>query len=57
MATSNLSLLNLYTSKLGAQVSVGKDALNAELGKMERQRDEYAKRIKELKRLMEVLPK
>ncbi|SOD42292.1 hypothetical protein SAMN06298226_2630 [Nitrosovibrio sp. Nv4] len=52
MATSDISLLNLYASKLGARVSVGKDALNAELGKLENMRDEVVKQIKRLKKVM-----
>jgi len=36
--------------KLGAKLAVGKDALNSELGKLERQRDEAANKIKVLKR-------
>ncbi len=52
MATGDSKLLNLYASKLGARISVGKDALNAELGKLERVRDEVAKQIKQLKRVM-----
>lgn len=53
MATDNVHLLNLCASKLGARVSVGKDALNAELGKMEHLRDEIGRKIKKLKRVME----
>jgi hypothetical protein len=52
MATENLTLLNLYASKVGARVSVGKDALNAELGKLERLRADVAKQIKSIKRVM-----
>ncbi|KIO49626.1 hypothetical protein [Nitrosospira sp. NpAV] len=54
MATNDVRLLNLCASKLGARVALGKDALNAELGKLERLRDEAAKQIKQLKRVMGV---
>lgn len=36
----------------GGRLLVGREALNAELGRLERQRDEAAKRIKQLKQLM-----
>lgn len=36
----------------GGQLLVGRDALNAELGRLERQRDETAARIKTLKKAM-----
>lgn len=52
MATGGHTLLDLAASKLGARVSIGKDALNAQLGKLERTRDEAAKQIKQLKNLM-----
>jgi hypothetical protein len=34
---------------------IGKDALHAELGKLERMRDEAAQQIKQIKRVMGVL--
>ncbi len=36
----------------GGRLLIGREALNAELGRLERQRDEAAKRIKQLKNLM-----
>ncbi len=36
----------------GGRVAYGRDALLAELGRLERQRDEAGKRARELKRLM-----
>jgi len=50
MATGTHTLANLMARKLGAKLAVGKDALNSELGKLERQRDEAANKIKALKR-------
>lgn len=50
MATGTHALANLMARKLGAKLAVGKDALNSELGKLERQRDEAANKIKALKR-------
>ncbi|MGQ7818795.1 hypothetical protein ACUTAH_24520 [Metapseudomonas furukawaii] len=36
----------------GGRVAYGRDALNAELGRLERQRDEAARKARELKRLL-----
>lgn len=36
----------------GGQLHIGRDALNAELGRLERLRDEAAKKIKQLKNVM-----
>jgi len=52
IATGNFSLINFYASKLGARVSIGRDALHAELGKLEHLRQDASKRIRELKRMM-----
>lgn len=52
MATGTHTLSNLMASKLGAQLVVGKDALNSVLGKLERQRDDAANKIRALKRLI-----
>lgn len=43
---------NWLAGKRGGRLLLGKETLNAELGKLERLRDEAAKRIKDLKRLM-----
>ena len=40
-------------AKRGARLLVGRDALDAELGKLERLRDEASRKIKELKRILE----
>jgi len=50
--TNSHTLLDFAASKLGARISVGKDALNSQLGKLERIRDEAAKQIKQLKTIM-----
>lgn len=42
-------LLDLSASKLGARVSVGKEILHTQIGKLERVRDEAAKQIKKIK--------
>lgn len=52
IATNTHCLVNLSACKQGARVLVGKDALAAELGKLERVRDEAAKNIKHIKRVM-----
>lgn len=52
LATNSHTLLDFAASKLGARISVGKDALNSQLGKLERVRDEAAKQIKQLKAIM-----
>jgi hypothetical protein len=52
LATEAHTLVNLYAGKVGARVSVGKDAMDAKLGQLERVRDEVAKQIKHIKRLM-----
>lgn len=52
MAVGGHLLLDFAASKLGARVSIGKEALNAQLGKLERVRDEAAKQIKQLKIIM-----
>lgn len=52
VATDGFALINLYSSKLGARIMVGKDALGAEIVKLERVREEAAKKIKQLKSVM-----
>lgn len=46
------AITRLIADVRGCRLLVGKEALNAELGKLERLRDEAAKQIKHLKRLM-----
>lgn len=52
MAVGSHMLLDFAASKLGARISIGKDALHTQLGKLERQRDEAAKQIKRLKGIL-----
>lgn len=52
MATGTHTLANLMAKKLGAQLAVGKDALNSALGKFERQRDDATNKIKAIKKLI-----
>lgn len=52
IATESQTLANLSAAKIGARLLVGKEALHAELGKLERLRDEAAQQIKKLKRMM-----
>lgn len=52
LATETQTLACLYASKINARLLIGKEALNAELGKLERVRDEAAKKIRDLKGMM-----
>lgn len=52
MATGGVAMLNLYATKLGARVLIGKESLDAEIGKLERLKEEATKKIKEIKRMM-----
>lgn len=52
MATGGVNMLNLYAAKLGARVLVGKESLDAEIGKLERLKEDAARKIKELKKMM-----
>ncbi len=52
MATGGVNMLNLYAAKLGARVLVGKESLDAEIGKLERIKEDAARKVKELKRMM-----
>jgi|SRR5450830_450744 len=52
MAVGGHLLLDLAARKLGARVSVGKEVLHTQLGKLERTRDEAAKQIKQLKTIL-----
>lgn len=52
MATGGLNMLNFYAAKLGAVVLVGKESLDAKIGKLERQKEDAARQIKEIKRMM-----
>ena len=45
-------LAELFASKIGAKMAVGKEALDAKLGKLERMRDEMTKQIKLVRRAM-----
>lgn len=52
LATESNTLTEFAARKIGAKLSVGKEALDAKLGQLERIRDEAAKQIKQLKRIM-----
>lgn len=52
MATGGVAMLNLYAAKLGARVLVGKESLDAEIGNLERLKEDAVRKIKELKRMM-----
>ena len=52
LATESNTLVEFSARKIGAKLSVGKEALDAKLGQLERIRDEAAKQIKQLKRIM-----
>lgn len=45
-------LTNWLADKRGGRLLIGKENLNAELGKLERQRDDAARKIKELKKVL-----
>ncbi|MCY1393861.1 hypothetical protein D3C76_418740 [compost metagenome] len=45
-------LTDWLVSLRGGRVAYGRDALNAELGRLERQRDEAARKARELKRML-----
>lgn len=45
-------LTNWLADKRGGRLLVGRDALNAELGKLERLRDDAGRKIRELKRVL-----
>lgn len=51
VCTSHL-LTDWLVGVRGGHVAYGRDALNAELGRLERQRDEAARKARELKRLL-----
>jgi hypothetical protein len=52
LATGGVAMLNLYAAKLGARVLIGKESLDAEIGKLERLKEDASKKIRELKRVM-----
>lgn len=51
-ACGTYALSSWLADKRGGQLLVGKEALNAELGKLERLKEDASKKIRELKRLM-----
>lgn len=51
-ACSTHELSNWLADKRGGRLLLGRETLNAELGKLERVRDEAGKRIRDLKKLM-----
>ncbi len=52
LATGTQTLLSLSASKQGARVLVGKEVINAEIGKLQQLRDEAADQIRELKKVL-----
>ena len=52
LATESRVMAELFASKIGAKMAVGKEALDAKLGKLERMRDEMTKQIKLVRRAM-----
>ena len=52
LAIGSSALAELFARKVGAKLVFGKEALDARLGKLERMRDEAAKEIKLLKKVM-----
>lgn len=55
-ACNSHALTNWLAEKRGAQMLVGNDVLNAELGRLELMRDAAAQRARELRRAMRKLP-
>lgn len=52
LATESRVMAELFARKIGARLAVGKEALDAKLGQLERMRDETAKQIKAIKKAM-----
>lgn len=52
LATGSKTLGELFARKIGAKLAVGREALDAKLGQLERMRDEAAKQIKAIKKAM-----
>lgn len=52
-ATEGYALLNLYASKRGCRTMVGKDALLAELGRIDQEKAELARQEKAIKHYLE----
>lgn len=52
IATGTQTLLSLAAAKQGARVLVGKEVINAEIGKLQQLRDDAAEQIKELKKVL-----
>lgn len=51
-ATEQMSLANLFASKLGCRMLPGKDSLLAELGRLEQMKGDIAKQEKAIKRVL-----
>jgi hypothetical protein len=49
LATQGHALADLYAGKIGGRILLGNDALDAEIGKLERHREETMNKIKALK--------
>lgn len=52
LATGSSVLAGFFARKIGAKLSVGKEALDAKLGHLERIREESTRQIKQLKKAM-----
>lgn len=55
LATGSSALAAFFAEKIGAKIVIGKEALDVELGKLERQQYECSQRIRLLKKAMEDL--
>jgi hypothetical protein len=52
LATESRVLAELFAHKIGAKLAVGKEAMDAKLGQLERMREEIARQIKIVKKNM-----
>jgi hypothetical protein len=52
MATEGMALLNFYAHKLGASLVVGKEYLNWQLGRLEKEKEDKAREIKRLRKAL-----
>jgi len=52
MATDGMALLTFYSHMLGASLVVGKEYLNWQLGKLEKEKEDKAKEIKKLRKVL-----
>ncbi len=52
LATGSRALAELFAGKIGARMAVGKEAMDAKLGQLERMKEEMTRKIKQIKRAM-----